>query len=177
MVGVGVFVIAFAFILSGSAIGLPFVLVICAVLVLVYAFVLNKTTFGRYIYAVGGNREAAKLSGISVRSINFWIFVNMGLLAAIGAIVTTSRAGAAVSAAGLNYELDVIAACFIGGAAVWGGIGRISGTIIGALFMGVLNMGLSIMTVDSAWQQAIKGLVLVIAIAFDQLNKARSAEG
>ncbi|RRR26584.1 sugar ABC transporter permease [Schaalia georgiae] len=177
MVGVGVFVIAFAFILAGSAIGLPFVLVICAVLVLVYAFVLNKTTFGRYIYAVGGNREAAKLSGISVRSINFWIFVNMGFLAAVGAIVTTSRAGAAVSAAGQNYELDVIAACFIGGAAVWGGIGRISGTIIGALFMGVLNMGLSIMTVDSAWQQAIKGLVLIIAIAFDQLNKARSADG
>lgn len=173
---ISVFILGFMFILSGSTIGLPYVLVICAVLILVYTFVLNKTTFGRYVYAVGGNREAARLSGISVKSVNFWMFVNMGLLAAIGAIVTTSRAGAAVSAAGQNYELDVIAACFIGGAAVWGGIGRISGTIIGALFMGVLNMGLSIMSVDSAWQQAIKGLVLLFAVAFDQINKARAAK-
>ncbi|QPK81283.1 sugar ABC transporter permease [Schaalia sp. ZJ405] len=176
LVFVSLFVLGFMFILSGSAIGLPYVLVICAVLILVYTFVLNKTTFGRYIYAVGGNREAARLSGISVRSVNFWMFVNMGFLAAVGAIVTTSRAGAAVSAAGQNYELDVIAACFIGGAAVWGGIGRISGTIIGALFMGVLNMGLSIMSVDSAWQQAIKGLVLLFAVAFDQINKARATK-
>lgn len=176
MIVVAVFIFAFSFILSGAAIGLPFVLVICAVLVVVYTFVLNRTTFGRYIYAVGGNREAARLSGISVESVNFWMFVNMGFLAAIGAIVTTSRAGAAVSAAGQNYEMDVIAACFIGGAAVWGGIGRISGTIIGALFMGVLNMGLSIMSVDSAWQQAIKGLVLLGAVAFDQLNKSRAGK-
>lgn len=172
---ISAFILAFTYILAGAAIGLPFVLVICAVLVVVYTFVLNKTTFGRYIYAVGGNREAARLSGISVESVNFWMFVNMGFLAAIGAIVTTSRAGAAVSAAGQNYEMDVIAACFIGGAAVWGGIGRISGTIVGALFMGVLNMGLSIMSVDSAWQQAIKGLVLLGAVAFDQFNKTRAA--
>ncbi|WP_022868982.1 multiple monosaccharide ABC transporter permease [Schaalia vaccimaxillae] len=171
------FIVFFAFILSGATIGLPFVLVICGVLVLIYQFVLTKTTFGRYIYAVGGNREAARLSGISVRSVNFWMFVNMGLLSAIGAIVTTSRAGAAVSAAGQNYELDIIAACFIGGAAVWGGVGRISGTIIGALFMGVLNMGLSIMSVDSAWQQAIKGLVLLLAVTFDQINKSRASKG
>lgn len=175
MVGVSAFVIFFAVILSASTIGLPYVLVICGVLIILYSFILNKTTFGRYIYAVGGNREAARLSGISVRGVNFWMFVNMGLLSAVGAIVTTSRAGAAVSAAGQNYELDVIAACFIGGAAVWGGIGRISGTIVGALFMGVLNMGLSIMTVDAAWQQAIKGLVLLMAVAFDQINKSRSA--
>lgn len=175
MVVIVAFILVFTYILAGAAIGFPFVLVICGVLVVVYTFVLNKTTFGRYIYAVGGNREAARLSGISVESVNFWMFVNMGFLAAIGAIVTTSRAGAAVSAAGQNYEMDVIAACFIGGAAVWGGIGRISGTIIGALFMGVLNMGLSIMSVDSAWQQAIKGLVLLGAVAFDQLNKSRAA--
>ncbi|QWW19659.1 sugar ABC transporter permease [Schaalia sp. 19OD2882] len=174
MAVVSVFIIVFAIILSASAIGLPYVLIICGVLVMAYTFVLDRTTFGRYVYAVGGNREAARLSGISVRSVNFWMFVNMGLLSAVGAIVTTSRAGAAVSAAGQNYELDIIAACFIGGAAVWGGIGRISGTIVGALFMGVLNMGLSIMTVDAAWQQAIKGLVLLVAVAFDQVNKARA---
>ena len=174
---IGAFIIGFTFILAGATIGLPFVLVICAVLVVLYQFILTKTTFGRYIYAVGGNREAARLSGISVTSVNFWMFVNMGLLSAVGAIVTTSRAGAAVSAAGQNYEMDIIAACFIGGAAVWGGIGRISGTIIGALFMGVLNMGLSIMSVDSAWQQAIKGMVLLGAVAFDQVNKSRASRG
>ena len=89
--------------------------------------------------------------------------------------LTTSRSGAAVAAAGTNYELDAIAACFIGGAAVSGGIGRVSGTIIGAFIMGVLNMGLSILAVDAAWQQAIKGLVLLLAVAFDQMNKRRGA--
>ncbi|MDO4260004.1 MAG: sugar ABC transporter permease [Actinomycetaceae bacterium] len=171
---IALFIVGVSVLLAQATNGLPYVLVICGVLVVVYAFVMNNTTFGRYIYAVGGNREAARLSGISVRAVNFWMFVNMGLLAAVGAIVTTSRAGAAVSAAGQNYELDIIAACFIGGAAVWGGVGRISGTIIGALFMGVLNMGLSIMNVDSAWQQAIKGLVLLAAVAFDQINKVRA---
>ncbi|GII98579.1 putative multiple sugar transport system permease protein [Sediminihabitans luteus] len=160
--------------LSLSAGGTPIVLLIVGVLVIGYSFVLNRTVFGRHVYAVGGNRHAAVLSGVNSRRVDFGIFVNMGVLAAVAAIVTTSRAGAGVAAAGMNYELDAIAACFIGGTAVTGGVGRISGAMIGALIMGVLNMGLSIMAVDAAWQQAIKGLVLLLAVAFDILSKRRS---
>ena len=168
---------ALAIVLSLSAGGTPIVLIIIGVLVVVYSFVMGRTVYGRHIYAIGGNRLAAGLSGVNTRRVDFWIFVHMGILASIAAIVTTSRAGAGVAAAGNMFELDAIAACFIGGAAVTGGIGRISGAIVGALIMGVLNMGLSIMAVDSAWQQAIKGLVLLAAVAFDLVNKRRAAGG
>ena len=160
-------------ILSGSRGGAPIVLLIVGALIIAYSFVMGRTVFGRHVYAIGGNLHAAILSGVNTRKVNFMIFVNMGVLAGIAAVVTTSRAGAAVAAAGSNYELDAIAACFIGGTAVTGGIGRISGAIIGALIMGVLNMGLSILAVDPAWQQAIKGLVLLLAVAFDLVNKRR----
>ena len=143
-----------------SALGLPYVLVIVGIIIFVYAWLMGNTVFGRHIYAIGGNLAAAKLSGINTRKVNFWLFVNMGVLCGIAAVVVTSRAGAATAAAGQNYELDAIAACFIGGAAVTGGIGRVAGAIIGALIMGVLNMGLSIMGVDPSWQFIIKGLVL-----------------
>lgn len=177
LIGVSALVAAFGWILSLSAIGTPYVLVICGVLVLAYSFVMSNSVFGRNIYAIGGNIAAARLSGIDVRKSHFLMYVNMGFLTAIAAIVTTSRSGAAVAAAGQNYELDAIAACFIGGAAVSGGVGRVSGTIIGALVMGVLNMGLSIMNVDAAWQQAIKGLVLLLAVAFDMIQKRRGTSG
>lgn len=163
-----------AWILAGSRGGAPVVLVVVGVLIIAYSFVMGKTVFGRHVYAIGGNLNAAILSGVNTRRVNFMIFVNIGLLTGVAALVTTSKAGAAVAAAGSNYELDAIAACFIGGAAVTGGVGRVSGAIVGALIMGVLNMGLSIMTVDSAWQQAIKGLVLLLAVAFDLLNKRRA---
>ncbi|WNB85921.1 multiple monosaccharide ABC transporter permease [Cellulomonas sp. ATA003] len=174
LVVIGLGIGALTVILSFSAGGTPIVLVIVGVLVVAYSFLMGRTVFGRHIYAIGGNRPAAALSGVSTKRVDFWIFVNIGVLAAVAAIVTTSRAGAAIAAAGQNYELDAIAACFIGGAAVTGGIGRISGAIVGALIMGVLNMGLSIMAVDPAWQQAIKGLVLLLAVAFDLLNKRRA---
>ncbi|AQP50622.1 multiple monosaccharide ABC transporter permease [Tessaracoccus flavescens] len=161
--------------IARSALGLPYVLVIVGLIIFLYAWLMGNTVFGRHIYAIGGNLAAAKLSGINTRKVNFWLFVNMGVLCALAAIVVTSRAGAATAAAGQNYELDAIAACFIGGAAVTGGIGRVSGAIIGALIMGVLNMGLSIMGVDPSWQFIIKGLVLVLAVAFDLMNKNRSA--
>ena len=154
--------------------GTPYVLILLAVLILAYSFVLNRTVFGRNIYAMGGNRFAAMMSGVKTRWVDFFIFVNIGVLAAVAAIVTTSRAGSAVSSAGNFYELDAIAAVFIGGAAVQGGVGRISGAVIGALIMGVLNQGLSIMGVDSAWQQVIKGLVLLAAVAFDIINRRRA---
>jgi putative multiple sugar transport system permease protein len=154
--------------------GTPYVLVLLGVLVLTYSFVLNRTVFGRHIYAMGGNRFAAVMSGVKTKWVDFFIFVNIGTLAAVAAIVTTSRAGAAQSGAGNFYELDAIASVFIGGAAVQGGVGKISGAVIGALVMGVLNQGLSIMGVDSAWQQVIKGLVLLAAVAFDVMNRRRS---
>jgi len=169
-VGIGVLTV----ILSFSAGGTPIVLVIVGVLVVAYSFLMGRTVFGRHIYAIGGNRQAAALSGVNTRKVDFWIFVNMGLLAGVAAIVTTARAGAAIAAAGQNFELDAIAACFIGGAAVTGGIGRIAGAIVGALIMGVLNMGLSILSVDPSWQMAIKGMVLLLAVAFDLLNKRRA---
>ena len=161
-------------VLSKSAGGTPIILVIVGVLIVAYTFVMGRTVFGRHIYAIGGNRQAARLSGVDIRKIDFWIFVNIGMLAGAAAIVTTSRAGAAVAAAGDSFELDAIAACFIGGAAVTGGIGRVSGAIVGALVMGVLNMGLSIMGVDASWVKAIKGLVLLLAVAFDLINKRRA---
>ncbi|GCD19726.1 multiple monosaccharide ABC transporter permease [Cellulomonas algicola] len=169
-IGIGILTV----ILSFSAGGTPIVLVIVGVLVVAYTFLMGRTVFGRHIYAIGGNRLAAGLSGVNTRRVDFWIFVNMGVLAGAAAIVTTARAGAAIAAAGQNFELDAIAACFIGGAAVTGGIGRISGAIVGALIMGVLNMGLSIMSVDPSWQMAIKGLVLLLAVAFDLINKRRA---
>ncbi|MDR1237992.1 MAG: sugar ABC transporter permease [Propionibacteriaceae bacterium] len=152
----------------------PYLLVLIGVLIFTYSFVLNRTVFGRHIYAIGGNLNAAILSGINTARTNFMIFVHMGLLSAIAAIVMTSRAGAATASVGQNYELDAIAACFIGGTAVTGGVGRISGAMVGALIMGVLNMGLSIGKVDPALQQTIKGLVLLGAVVLDLLSKRRA---
>ncbi len=160
--------------IAKSALALPYVLVIVGVVVFISAWVMGSTVFGRHIYAIGGNLAAAKLSGIDTKKVNFWLFVNMGFLCGLAAVVVTSRAGAAASAAGTGYELDIIAACFIGGAAVSGGVGRVSGAVIGALIMGVLNMGLSILGVDPSWQQIIKGLVLTVAVAFDLVSKSRS---
>jgi putative multiple sugar transport system permease protein len=153
--------------------GTPIILIILAVLVLAYSFVLNRTVFGRHVYAIGGNLFSAVMSGVKTKRVNFLLFVNMGVLAALAGLVSTSRAGSAVASAGQNYELDAIAAVFIGGAAVQGGVGTVVGAVIGGLVMGVLNMGLSILSVDAAWQQAIKGLVLLLAVAFDLVNKRR----
>jgi putative multiple sugar transport system permease protein len=175
LVGVSVLLAVFTWILAQSAIGTPYVLILVAVLILAYAFLMGRTVFGRHIYAIGGNVHAAVLSGVNVKTMNFRIFINMGLLASLAAVVTTSRAGAALAAAGNNYELDAIAACFIGGTAVTGGVGKVSGVIVGALIMGVLNMGLSIIGTNPALQNVIKGLVLLIAVAFDLINKRRAA--
>jgi len=155
--------------------GTPVILIILAVLILAYTFVLNRTVFGRHVYAIGGNLFSAVMSGVKTKRVNFLIFVNMGMLAALAGVVSTSRAGGAVASAGQNYELDAIAAVFIGGAAVQGGVGTVVGAVIGGLVMGVLNMGLSILSVDAAWQMAIKGLVLLLAVAFDLINKRRGS--
>lgn len=153
--------------------GIPVILILLASLAFVYSFITQKTTIGRSIYAFGGNEKATKLSGINTNRIFFLVYVNMGLLAAIAGIVFSSRLNAAAPSAGTGLELDAIAACYIGGASASGGVGTIIGSIIGGLVMGVLNNGMSIMGIGIDWQQAIKGLVLLIAVAFDVVSRKR----
>jgi putative multiple sugar transport system permease protein len=154
--------------------GIPVTLVILAVLILVYGIVMNRTVFGRHIYAIGGNRHAAELSGIKTRRVDFWLFVNMGFLAALAGLIFTARLNLAGPKAGDGFELEAISAAFIGGAAVQGGVGTIGGAIIGGLIIGVLNNGMSILGIGIEWQQAVKGLVLLLAVAFDVYNKRRA---
>ncbi len=154
--------------------GIPVTLVILAVLILVYGIVMNRTVFGRHIYAIGGNRPAAELSGINTRRVDFWLFVNMGFLAALAGLIFTARLNLAGPKAGDGFELEAISAAFIGGAAVQGGVGTIGGAIIGGLIIGVLNNGMSILGIGIEWQQAVKGLVLLLAVAFDVYNKRRA---
>ncbi|MDU0348736.1 multiple monosaccharide ABC transporter permease [Actinomyces sp. MRS3W] len=158
----------------GTYKGTPYVLIILAVLILAYSFVANRTVIGRQIYAIGGNKEAAALSGVKVQWVRFWVFVNNGVLCALAGIIFTSRLNMAGPKAGQGFELDAIAACFIGGAAVTGGIGTVVGAIVGGLVMAVMNNGMSLLGVGIDYQQAIKGLVVLAAVAFDLLNKKRA---
>lgn len=164
----------FAYVLAAYK-GIPNVLVLLFILIAFYMFITNKTVIGRHIYALGGNEKAAKLSGVKTQRIIFWVFVNMGLLSALSGIVFAARLNAAVPKAGQGFELDAIAACYIGGASTSGGIGTIIGAIIGGLVMGVMNNGMSLIGVGIDWQQAIKGIVLLLAVAFDTFTKARSS--
>jgi putative multiple sugar transport system permease protein len=157
--------------------GTPIVLVVLAVLVIAYTALMNNSVFGRHIYAIGGNLHAAELSGVKTKAVTFRIFVNMGILAALAGLIFTGRLNSAQPAGGTGFELDSIAAAFIGGAAVTGGIGTIFGAMIGGLIMGVLNNGMSILGLGTDYQQLIKGLVLLLAVAFDIFNKARSESG
>lgn len=154
--------------------GIPTVLLIVVALVMIYTFVTDKTIPGRHIYAYGGNPKAARLSGIKTKRVLFWVYVNMGVLAALAGIVFTGRLNSATPKSGNGFELDAIAACFIGGASTTGGIGTVVGAIVGGLLMGVLNNGMSIMGVSIDWQQAIKGFVLLIAVGFDVISKIRA---
>ncbi|WP_380175746.1 multiple monosaccharide ABC transporter permease [Kineococcus sp. DHX-1] len=173
IVGVAVVVMAFAWQLAHSR-GLPIVLVILAVLILAYSTVMKSSVFGRQVYAIGGNLAAAQLSGVNVRRVNFWIFVNMGFLAAIAGVIFSSRQNGAQPSSGTGFELDAIAAAFIGGAAVTGGVGKIQGAMIGGLLVGVISNGMQLLGVDQSLQSVIKGLVLLLAVAFDVFNKRRS---
>ena len=163
--------------LSGNATqgGIPIMLVILAVLVFIYNFILTKTVFGRHVYAVGGNRKAAILSGINTKRVDFTLFVHMGFLSAVAAVCVLSRLASATAQAGMEFEMDAIAACFIGGTAVTGGVGTIPGAVVGALVMGVINQGLSIMGVDTAIVKTIKGLVLLGAVAVDIMTKRKKS--
>ncbi|MBA8839173.1 MULTISPECIES: multiple monosaccharide ABC transporter permease [unclassified Ochrobactrum] len=153
--------------------GLPNVLIIMAVLIAAYAFLTNRTVIGRQIYAVGGNRHAAKLSGVKTERLTFLAFVNMGVLAALAGLVFAARLNTATPKAGIGFELDVIAACFIGGASAYGGVGRVTGAVIGALIMGVMNNGMSILGIGIDYQQVIKGIVLLGAVCIDVYNQKR----
>ena len=154
--------------------GIPTALVIVAIVVLVYGYITSKTILGRHFYAVGGNEKAARLSGIDTNRIYFIAYTNMGFLAALVGMMTIARLTSAQPSYGQNYEMDAIGSCFIGGASAYGGTGKVSGVIIGALLMGVINMGMIIMRVDSNWQKVIKGLVLLGAVIFDVVSKKKN---
>ena len=154
--------------------GIPMVLIIVTGLVLIYSFITNRTIIGRHIYAYGGNPKAAALSGVKTKQILFWVYVNMGVLAALAGIIFTGRLNSATPKAGVNFELDAIGACFIGGASTTGGVGTVVGAIVGGLLMGVLNNGMSILGVSIDWQQAIKGFVLLAAVGFDVYSKSKA---
>jgi putative multiple sugar transport system permease protein len=173
LVVIAAVVMWFAYQLATSR-GLPIVLIILGVLISVYGVVTKRSVFGRHVYAIGGNLSAAQLSGVKVRWVNFWIFVNMGFLSAVAGVVYSSRSNGAQPAAGNMFELDAIAACFIGGASTAGGVGTVTGAMVGGLIMAVMSNGMQLMGVDQSVQQVIKGVVLLLAVAFDIYNKRRA---
>ena len=155
--------------------GFPVILILLAIVVACYSYYTQNTVPGRYLYAIGGNAKAAKLSGVNTEKVMFFAYTNMGFLSALAALVCVARFNSAAPTAGQNYEMDAIGSCFIGGASAYGGTGTVSGAVIGAIFMGVLNNGMSILGVDSNWQKAIKGLVLLLAVIFDVVSKQRKS--
>lgn len=171
---VGVAINWFMYLLASYK-GIPNVLILLFVLIVCYTFFTTKTVIGRHIYALGGSEKAAKLSGVKTERIVFWVFVNMGVLAALSGLVFAARLNAATPKAGMGFELDAIAACFIGGASTAGGIGVVMGAIIGGLVMGVMNNGMSLIGVTIDMQQTIKGLVLLLAVAFDIYTKSKQS--
>lgn len=147
--------------------GIPTVLIWVLLVIVVYAYLTSNTTLGRHFYAVGGNEKATKLSGINTNKVYFFAYANMGFLAALAGMVTIARMTSAQPTYGQSYEMDAIGACFIGGASAYGGIGTVPGVIIGAVLMGIINLGMSLMGVDQNWQKVVKGGVLLIAVIFD----------
>jgi putative multiple sugar transport system permease protein len=161
--------------LMASYKGLPNVLVLLFVLITFYAFITSSSVIGRRIYAMGGNAKAARLSGVNTSRLLFYTFVNMGVLASMAGLIVAARLNSSTPNAGDGMELDVIAACFIGGASPMGGVGKVIGALVGAFLIGVLNNGMSIMGVGIDWQKVVKGVVLLIAVLFDVYNKNKSA--
>ncbi|NDL68051.1 multiple monosaccharide ABC transporter permease [Anaerotalea alkaliphila] len=154
--------------------GIPNILILLAVLIVIYAFIMKKTIFGRHIYALGGSEKAAQLSGVKTARIALMVYINMGMLAALSGLVFAARLNSATPKAGQGFELDAIASCFIGGASASGGVGTVVGAIVGGLVMGVMNNGMSLVGLGIDWQQAIKGLVLVLAVLFDIYTKSKN---
>ena len=167
-------IVLFLIYMMASYRGLPNVLIVMGVLIALFVFITKRMTFGRRVYAMGGNVKAAALSGIKTERLTFYIFIIMGVLAALAGLIFAARLNTATPKAGLGFELDVIAACFIGGASASGGVGKVVGAVIGAFVMGVMNNGMSIMGVGIDFQQVIKGLVLLAAVIFDVYNKNKA---
>jgi putative multiple sugar transport system permease protein len=151
--------------------GIPTVLVWVAAVLLIYSYITQNTAIGRYLYAVGGNEKATRLSGINTKMVYFFAYANMGFLAGLAGILTVARASSAQPTYGQGYEMDAIAACFVGGASAYGGVGSMAGVIIGAVLMGVINQGMSIMGIAANYQRVVKGIVLLVAVMFDVLSK------
>ena len=153
--------------------GIPVVLILMALIVTIYHFITTKTVAGRQVYAMGGNAKAARLSGINTKKVFFWVYANMGLLAAVAGIVLTARNQSATPKAGDGFEMDAIASCYIGGAATSGGVGTIIGAVVGAFIMGILNNGMSLAGYDTNVQKIVKGCVLLGAVTFDLVSKRK----
>lgn len=153
--------------------GIPTVLIwICAIL-LIYHYITQKTAIGRYLYAVGGNRKATELSGVNTKNVFFLAYSNMGLMAGLAGVLTLARMAQGNPTFGQAYEMDAIAACFIGGASAYGGIGSVPGMVVGAILLGVINQGMSIMGMSTNYQSVVKGLVLLVAVMFDVISKKK----
>ena len=161
---------SFGFLGTGWFLGIPVPVWICAIIVAVAILVTKKTRFGRYIYAVGGNEQASRLSGLNVNKIKLSVYTIAGALAAVGGLIVTSRLDSAQPNAGMGYELDSIAAVVIGGTSLSGGKGSVLGTVLGALIIGILNNGLVLLNVSPFWQQVIKGSVILLAVVIDKLH-------
>ncbi len=170
MILVSAVILAFAYRLAQHK-GIPSVLIWVAVVVLAYGYITSDTIAGRHFYAVGGNEKATRLSGINTNRVYFFAYLNMGFLAALAGMVTIARMTSAQPTYGQSYEMDAIGACFIGGASAYGGIGTVPGVIIGAVLMGIINLGMSLMGVDQNMQKVVKGLVLLAAVIFDVVSK------
>ena len=153
--------------------GIPVVLVLMAILVGIYHFITTNTVAGRQVYAMGGNAKAARLSGINTKKVFFWVYANMGLLAAVAGIVLSARNQSATPKAGDSFEMDAIASCYIGGAATSGGVGTIIGAVVGAFIMGILNNGMSLAGYDTNIQKIVKGMVLLGAVTVDLVSKRK----
>ena len=156
---------------KGISVMLVWVVAIC----LIYNFITSKTAFGRYFYAIGGNEKATKLSGIDTNKIYFIAYANMGLLAGLAGMLCAARVGSVNGNTGTSFEMDAIGSCFIGGASAYGGVGTVGGVVIGALLLGVINMGMSIMGIGDSWQYVVKGAVLLVAVVFDVLSNRKSS--
>ena len=171
--GVILFIVCFFFWKLANYNGIPVVLILMAALVGIYHFITTKTVAGRQLYAMGGNAKAARLSGINTKKVFFWVYANMGILAAVAGIVLSARNQSATPKAGDGFEMDAIASCYIGGAATSGGVGTIIGAVVGAFIMGILNNGMSLAGYDTNVQKIVKGCVLLGAVTFDLLSKRK----
>ena len=151
--------------------GIPTVMIWICLVLGVYQYITTRTAIGRHLYAVGGNEKATALSGVKTRNVFWFAYASIGLMAGLAGILTAARARGIDPTYGEGYEMDAIASCFIGGASAYGGIGKVSGMIIGAVLMGVINQGMGILGVDSNYQKVVKGIVLLVAVMFDVLSK------